>query len=179
MAARSPIASFLCALLLAGPMAAVDGIGPAPRDADGRFINFKGELAHGTFGVRFPFFLRRIAGSMRVRPGAPATEEAARRRATTPARLARTLDGDLDTIPGTDYGALQFQTLERTTTAVVGGSITFEVEGTAGGVGIGLLSRTTTTGTVPTIWGELALPLGTIRRVDRIFFPVSSDRTRS
>lgn len=46
-------------------------LGPAPRDAEGRFENFTGDLPHGSLGVRFPFFLRRIAGSFRDRPGAP------------------------------------------------------------------------------------------------------------
>ncbi len=46
-------------------------LGPAPRDGEGRFENFTGDLPHGSLGVRFPFFLRRIAGSFRDRPGAP------------------------------------------------------------------------------------------------------------
>lgn len=46
-------------------------LGPAPRSEDGRFINPSGSLSHGSFGVRFPFFLRRIGGSFRTRPGAP------------------------------------------------------------------------------------------------------------
>ena len=45
--------------------------GPAPRDAEGRFANPTGPLSHGSFGVRFPFFLRRMAGTFRDRPGAP------------------------------------------------------------------------------------------------------------
>ena len=32
--------------------------GPAPRDEAGRFANPSGPLSHGSFGVRFPFFLR-------------------------------------------------------------------------------------------------------------------------
>jgi len=67
----SPVAILLLALLLASPVAAADGIAPAPRDTDGRFTNPQGELSHGTFGVRFPFFLRRFAGAFHVRPGAP------------------------------------------------------------------------------------------------------------
>ncbi len=55
--------------LVAGAEPAV--LGPAPRDGNGRFTNPAGTLSHGSFGVRFPFFLRRIAGSFRNRPGAP------------------------------------------------------------------------------------------------------------
>jgi N-acyl-phosphatidylethanolamine-hydrolysing phospholipase D len=46
-------------------------LGPAPRTANGRFTNPSGELSHGGIGDRFPFFLRRIGGSFRARPGAP------------------------------------------------------------------------------------------------------------
>jgi len=45
----------------------------APRSENGRFTNFAGDLTHGSFGVRFPFFMRRIAGVFRGRPGVPAT----------------------------------------------------------------------------------------------------------
>ena len=61
-------------LALATPVAAASDtspLGPAPRDTEGRFENPVGELPHGTFWTRFPFFLRRIAGSFRDRPGAP------------------------------------------------------------------------------------------------------------
>ncbi len=50
-------------------------LGPAPRDEDGRFTNRAGPLGHGGLSVRFPFFLRRIAGSFGERPGAPAVEQ--------------------------------------------------------------------------------------------------------
>ena len=43
----------------------------APIDANGRFTNINGELSHGSFGVRFPFFLRRIGTSIFGRSGAP------------------------------------------------------------------------------------------------------------
>jgi N-acyl-phosphatidylethanolamine-hydrolysing phospholipase D len=46
-------------------------LGPAPRDEDGRFTNPVGPLPRGSFGVRFPFFLRRMASSFGARPGAP------------------------------------------------------------------------------------------------------------
>ena len=62
----------LSALLLAAPASGAGALGPAPRDADGRFANPDGPLSHGSIAVRFPFFLRRIAGSFRDRPGAPA-----------------------------------------------------------------------------------------------------------
>ena len=36
----------------------------APTDTNGRFTNINGELSHGSFGVRLPFFLRRIGTSL-------------------------------------------------------------------------------------------------------------------
>lgn len=45
--------------------------GPAPRTEDGRFENLEGPLRQGGVSVRFPFFLRRFAGSFRTRDGAP------------------------------------------------------------------------------------------------------------
>jgi N-acyl-phosphatidylethanolamine-hydrolysing phospholipase D len=45
--------------------------GPARRDIDGRFTNSGGDSLHGSLGVRFPFFLRRIGGFFRTRPGVP------------------------------------------------------------------------------------------------------------
>jgi N-acyl-phosphatidylethanolamine-hydrolysing phospholipase D len=50
-------------------------LGPAPRDGDQRFTTPNGHPSHGSFGVRFPFFLRRIAGTFRSRPDAPAKVE--------------------------------------------------------------------------------------------------------
>jgi N-acyl-phosphatidylethanolamine-hydrolysing phospholipase D len=46
-------------------------LGPAPRDPDGRFVNFAGHASHGDLSVRIPFFWRRITGVFRDRPGAP------------------------------------------------------------------------------------------------------------
>ncbi len=46
-------------------------LGPAPRGDDGRFTNPGGPLAHGGIRVQLPFFLRRVAGAFRSRPGAP------------------------------------------------------------------------------------------------------------
>ncbi|MEH6911149.1 MAG: MBL fold metallo-hydrolase [Oceanicoccus sp.] len=43
----------------------------APRGDDGRFINSAGDLTHGTFGVRFPFILRRMGTYFRGAEGAP------------------------------------------------------------------------------------------------------------
>lgn len=77
---RSMVASlWLTVLLLAAPicltLAAPTGLagdlGPAPRHEDGGFTNPGGRFSHGSFGVRFPFFLRRAAGTFRGRPGAP------------------------------------------------------------------------------------------------------------
>ena len=50
------------------PLAA---IGPAPRGADGRFLNLAGELDSAGPGVTVPFGFRRIASSLAGRPGAP------------------------------------------------------------------------------------------------------------
>ncbi len=43
----------------------------AVRDSEGRFVNLKGELAHGPFSVRAPFFLRRFGTYFRRGEGAP------------------------------------------------------------------------------------------------------------
>jgi N-acyl-phosphatidylethanolamine-hydrolysing phospholipase D len=71
---RAPLLALALALT-APPAAAQDAaaLGPAPRDASGLFLNDAGVLSHGGVGVRFPFFLRRLAGSFRARPGAPAS----------------------------------------------------------------------------------------------------------
>ena len=69
--ADTACALVLAFVLLAASTVRASELGPAPRDADGRFINPTGPLSHGSFGVRFPFFLRRIASSFRHRPGAP------------------------------------------------------------------------------------------------------------
>ena len=63
------------AVLLGAPGLEAGELGPAPRSEDGRFANAVGSLSHGGVGVRFPFFLRRVAGSFRDRPGAPARVE--------------------------------------------------------------------------------------------------------
>jgi len=72
MSCRLVVAALtLAALLAAPPPSRAQELGPAPRDAEGRFTNWVGELSHSGFGVRFPFFLRRMAGAFRERPGAP------------------------------------------------------------------------------------------------------------
>jgi N-acyl-phosphatidylethanolamine-hydrolysing phospholipase D len=48
------------------------GLGPAPRDAEGRFQNFDGPRAPVRAAVRLPFFARRVAGVLRGTEGAPA-----------------------------------------------------------------------------------------------------------
>ena len=48
-----------------------DALGPAPRDSDGRFTNLNGALSHGTFGVRFPFMMRRLGTLFRSGSAAP------------------------------------------------------------------------------------------------------------
>jgi N-acyl-phosphatidylethanolamine-hydrolysing phospholipase D len=70
------IATQLVALTLAWMLApaspaGAEPFGPAPRDGDGRFTNPVGPISHGGLRVRLPFFLRRMAGAFRVRPGAP------------------------------------------------------------------------------------------------------------
>ena len=61
----------LSAMLLEAPPSPCAELGPAPRDADGRFANPVGPLSHGSFALRLSFFLRRIGGTFRGRPGAP------------------------------------------------------------------------------------------------------------
>ena len=72
---RSATLTALLLLALACPAAAQDAgaFGPAPRDAEGRFLNAIGAISHADAKVRFPFFLRRMAGQLRGRPGAPAS----------------------------------------------------------------------------------------------------------
>ena len=65
------IVCLLAGLAVLAARAEAEPLGPALRDDDGRFTNVAGDFSHGTFGVRFPFFLRRFAGSFRTRPGAP------------------------------------------------------------------------------------------------------------
>jgi N-acyl-phosphatidylethanolamine-hydrolysing phospholipase D len=48
-----------------------DALGPAPRDASGRFENFAGPLERAGASVTFPFFLRRLIGGFRTRANPP------------------------------------------------------------------------------------------------------------
>ena len=47
-----------------------DALGPAPRQADGRFMNFSGAMPGVSASVTLPFFLRRIASSFTTIPSA-------------------------------------------------------------------------------------------------------------
>jgi N-acyl-phosphatidylethanolamine-hydrolysing phospholipase D len=60
-----------CAAQPATPEIALVGLGPAPRQPDGRFLNLAGPIPHAGPRVTFPFFLRRMMGTFRSRPGAP------------------------------------------------------------------------------------------------------------
>ena len=77
---RRPVLAFMLAVSIFAALISsaeeaglfeADRLGPAPRDADGRFTNPGGDSSHGSFGVRFPFFLRRFGGFFRGRPGVP------------------------------------------------------------------------------------------------------------
>ena len=64
----------LCAVLGAAGARAEprgDALGPAPRDASGRFENLAGPVERAGPSVTFPFFLRRLFGGLRTRPNAP------------------------------------------------------------------------------------------------------------
>lgn len=68
----------LAALGIVAPAAASlepTDLGPAPKDSEGRFRNFAGDLPHGSLSTRLPFFWRRISGSFSARPGAPESVE--------------------------------------------------------------------------------------------------------
>ncbi|MBW2290721.1 MAG: MBL fold metallo-hydrolase [Deltaproteobacteria bacterium] len=62
----------LCFVLAPVGGSAEAELAPAPIDDKGRFTNLDGVVGHGSAGVRFRFFLRRIASSFGSRPGAPA-----------------------------------------------------------------------------------------------------------
>jgi N-acyl-phosphatidylethanolamine-hydrolysing phospholipase D len=61
------------ALLAAAAGADADGfpLGPAPRDAAGRFQNFDGPRAEAPLSVTLPFFGRRVFGFLRAADGVP------------------------------------------------------------------------------------------------------------
>lgn len=74
VALASAVAFGLAAAAAAPPAAVTDApaaLGPAPRDADGRFTNLRGGLSHGGLGVRLPFFLRRLGTPFRSGNAAP------------------------------------------------------------------------------------------------------------
>ncbi|NNE16831.1 MAG: hypothetical protein HKN10_00005, partial [Myxococcales bacterium] len=63
----------ILALALVSPAAASpfeDSLGPAPREDDGRFMNFAGPMPDVSTTVTLPFFLRRIASSFAEIPSA-------------------------------------------------------------------------------------------------------------
>jgi N-acyl-phosphatidylethanolamine-hydrolysing phospholipase D len=71
---RTAGALLITALILSASAAVAQEpavFGPAPRNDDGRFANWNAPISHGSLGIRFPFFMRRIAGTFRTRPGAP------------------------------------------------------------------------------------------------------------
>jgi N-acyl-phosphatidylethanolamine-hydrolysing phospholipase D len=66
-------AVLLLALALVSPADASqfeDALGPAPREGDGRFMNFAGPMPEVGISVTLPFFARRIASSFTDTPGA-------------------------------------------------------------------------------------------------------------
>ena len=70
--APSRVALFLV-LALVSPAAASpveDMLGPAPREGDGRFMNFAGPMPEVGASVTLPFFFRRIANSFTDTPSA-------------------------------------------------------------------------------------------------------------
>lgn len=68
---RSAIALPCGLLALALAAGAAPPLGPAPRDAEGRFLNGAGEIDDAGASVTFPFFLRRIGTSIAGRDGTP------------------------------------------------------------------------------------------------------------
>lgn len=73
---RGPAGALLllasCSALPISAEPAANPLGPAPRGPEGRFMNTAGDLGHGGLSVRLPFFLRRMAGALHTRSGAPA-----------------------------------------------------------------------------------------------------------
>jgi N-acyl-phosphatidylethanolamine-hydrolysing phospholipase D len=73
MSSRSALPLVVIALSLACVVVSISAeglvernpMGRALRDSDGRFINWNGDLSHGSLGVRFPFLMRRAAGIFR------------------------------------------------------------------------------------------------------------------
>jgi N-acyl-phosphatidylethanolamine-hydrolysing phospholipase D len=65
----------LLGLGLALPASGQSPLTPAPRDAEGRFLNRAGEIPQAGPTVTFPFFLRRFGTTLTGRPGAPSRVE--------------------------------------------------------------------------------------------------------
>jgi N-acyl-phosphatidylethanolamine-hydrolysing phospholipase D len=62
--------AFAVAIGVAGAVESSNpSLGPAPRDADGRFTNPVGPLGHGSIGVRLPFGFRRVYHTFLGRDG--------------------------------------------------------------------------------------------------------------
>jgi N-acyl-phosphatidylethanolamine-hydrolysing phospholipase D len=96
MRGRAPVAAALVGVLLGGEALATDlpvTLGPAPRDAEGRFRNFHNPLRRAGPSVTLPFFLRRSLSRLRGTPdGLPEHEpEAAARLREALARQAATV----------------------------------------------------------------------------------------
>jgi N-acyl-phosphatidylethanolamine-hydrolysing phospholipase D len=71
---RFGLPALLATLVLAAAARAAD-LGPAPRDADGRFLNRAGAIAHAGPLVTWPFFLRRAGTTLFGRAGVLARHE--------------------------------------------------------------------------------------------------------
>jgi N-acyl-phosphatidylethanolamine-hydrolysing phospholipase D len=67
---RLPMALLLTLAVASPAISGPADLGPAPRDADGRFLNSAGPIDHAGADVTFPFFLRRIGVSILGRAGA-------------------------------------------------------------------------------------------------------------
>jgi N-acyl-phosphatidylethanolamine-hydrolysing phospholipase D len=65
----------LAVAMPAGSQSDANLLGPAARDASGRFLNTVGELERAGPSVTLPFFLRRITGVFRAAPNPPARVE--------------------------------------------------------------------------------------------------------
>lgn len=66
------LVTLLASLALGSAATAEPFLGPAPRDANGRFLNRAGAIPQAGPSVTFPFFLRRFGTSVTGREGEPA-----------------------------------------------------------------------------------------------------------
>lgn len=76
----------------AGPAAGQSAFGPAPRDADGRFLNLAGPLERAGPSVTLPFMARRVFSFLRTPKGLPAIEPDATE------RMRRAFEGVLPSV---------------------------------------------------------------------------------